>query len=147
VAKKGFTSTRSIPAGEIWLFHVGGGDGLQLTERPFKEKDQKTMAEPIFSIDDRYVYYSQDVTSGRVWQYNKDSTGQIFAIKRFDRETGEVDTYIGGAGGAIRPTLSPDGRQMAFVKRTPGMTSALYVKDLETGREVAVYDRLDRDLQ
>src|SRR5262245_27466791 len=34
VAKKGFTSTRSIPAGEIWLFHAGGGEGLQLIERP-----------------------------------------------------------------------------------------------------------------
>ena len=94
VAKKGFTSTRSIPAGEIWLFHSGGGGGLQLTERPHKEKDQKTMAEPSFSPDDRFVYYSQDTTSGRVWQYNKDSTGQIFAIKRLDRDTGEVDVVV-----------------------------------------------------
>ena len=86
--KKGFTSTRSIPAGEIWLFHVGGGGGLQLTERPHKDKDQKTMAEPAFSMDGRYVYYSQDVTPGRVWQYNKDSTGGIFAIKRLDRPHG-----------------------------------------------------------
>jgi len=147
VAKKGFTSTRSIPAGEIWMFHSGGGGGLQLTERPFKEKDQKTMAEPAFSPDDRYVYYSQDVTSGRTWQYNKDSTGQIFAIKRLDRQTGEIDMYVDGAGGAIRPTPSPDGRHLAFVKRTPAMTSALYIKDLETGKEVALYDHLDRDLQ
>ncbi len=147
VAKKGFTSTRSIPAGEIWLLHSGGGGGLQLTERPNKEKDQKTMAEPSFSPDDRYVYYSQDVTSGRVWQYNKDSTGQIFAIKRLDRETGEVDVVVSGAGGAVRPTSSPDGRYLAFVKRTPSMTSALYVKDMASGKELTVYDRLDRDLQ
>ena len=147
VAKKGFTSTRSIPAGEIWLFHSGGGGGLQLAERPHKEKDQKTMAEPSFSPDDRYVYYSQDVTSGRIWQYNKDSTGQIFAIKRLDRQTGETDTFVSGAGGAIRPTPSPDGKFLAFVKRTPALTSALYVKDLASGRELPVYDRLDRDLQ
>ncbi len=146
-AKKGFTSTRSIPAGEIWLFHSGGGGGLQLTERPNGPTDQKTMAEPSFSHDDRYVYFSQDVTPGRVWQYNKDSTGQVFAIKRLDRRTGEIDTYVSGAGGAIRPTPSPDGKQLAFVKRTPSSASAIYVKDLASGKEVPVFDRLDRDLQ
>jgi len=146
-AQKGFTSTRSIPGGEIWLYHVGGGKGLQLTERPFKENDQKTMAEPAFSPDDRYVYYSQDVTDGRIWQYDKDSTGQIFAIRRLDRVTGEIDTFAGGPGGAIRPTPSPDGRYLAFVKRTPGFTSALYLKELRSGLERPVYDRLDRDLQ
>lgn len=52
VAKKSFVSTRSIPAGEIWLFHVGGGEGLQLVERPHKEKAQKNIAEPSFSPDD-----------------------------------------------------------------------------------------------
>ena len=65
VAKKGFTSTRSIPAGEIWLFSLGGGGGLQLTERPNGPKDQKNMADPAFSPDGRYVYFSQDATPGR----------------------------------------------------------------------------------
>ena len=147
VAKKDFTSTRSIPAGEIWLFSVGGGEGLQVTERPLKEKDQKTMAEPAFSVDDRSIYYSQDVTPGRTWEYNKDSTTGIFAIKRLDRATGETETVVSGPGGAIRPTPSPDGKKLAFVKRTPSMTSALYVKDLASGHETALYDKLDRDLQ
>ena len=147
VAKKGFTSTRSIPAGEIWMFHVGGGAGVQLTERPNAEKDQKTMAEPAFSTDGRYVYFSQDTTSGRVWQYNKDSTGQIFVIQRLDREEGRIEVFVNGPGGAIRPTPSPDGKSLAFVRRTPSMTSAIYVKNLESGLELPVYDKLDRDLQ
>ena len=50
-AMKAFTSTRSIAAGEIWMYHIGGGDGLQLTERPHGERDQKNMAEPAFSAD------------------------------------------------------------------------------------------------
>jgi hypothetical protein len=33
VTKKGFASTRSIPAGEIWMFHRSGGKGLPLIER------------------------------------------------------------------------------------------------------------------
>ncbi|HXI04035.1 MAG TPA: amidohydrolase family protein [Candidatus Saccharimonadales bacterium] len=147
LAKKGFMSTRSIAAGEIWLFHEGGGGGMQITERPFKEKDQKNMAGPSFSPDGRYIYYSQDVTPGQRWQYDKDSTGQIFAIKRFDRETGETDTFVNGPGGAIRPTPSPDGKYLAFVKRTPAFTSAIYLKDLVSGEEWPIYDKLDRDLQ
>ncbi len=147
LAKKGFMSTRSIPAGEIWLFHRGGGGGLRLTERPHGPMDQKNMAEPSFSIDGRYVFFSQDSTPGRVWEYNKDSTGQIFVIKRLDRQTGEIDVFVDGPGGAILPTPSPDGKYLAFVKRTPAFTSAIYVKDLESGKERPVYEMLDRDLQ
>ncbi|MGH9870012.1 MAG: amidohydrolase family protein [Candidatus Polarisedimenticolia bacterium] len=147
VAKKAFTSTRSIAAGEIWLFHVGGGAGMNLIERPDGPRAQKNIAEPAFSRDGRYVYFSQDMTPGRVWQYNKDSTAGIFAIRRLDRKTGEVDTWAAGPGGAIRPTPSPDGKTLAFVKRTANMTSAVYLKDVASGKEWPVYDRLDRDLQ
>ncbi len=147
VAMKGFTSTRSIPAGEIWMYHVGGGGGLQITERPHGKEDQKNMAEPRFSPDGRYVYYSQDVTPGRVWQYNKDSADSLFAIKRFDLETGDDEIFVSGPGGAIRPTPSPDGKQLAFIKRLYGLVSAIYLKDLESGREWAIYDDFERDLQ
>ncbi len=147
VAKKSFMSTRSIGAGEIWLFHRGGGSGLQLTTRPHGDRDQKLMAEPAFSTDGRHVFYSQDVTPGRVWQYSKDSTGSIFAIKRLDRQTGEIETLVSGPGGAIRPTPSPDGRLLAFVRRLPGLTSAIFVKDLASGNERLVYDRFERDHQ
>ena len=59
---------------------------------------QKNIAEPAFSVDGRYVYFSQDNTPGTVWQYNKDSTGRVFVIKRLDRETGRVEVLIDGAG-------------------------------------------------
>lgn len=144
---KGFTSTRSIPAGEIWLWHKDGGDGVALVERPDGPKAQKSIGEPSFSPDGRYVYYSQDTTPGRTWQYDKDSTGAIFSIKRFDRQTGETDVVVEGAGGAVRPTPSPDGTSLAFVRRTPDMTSAIWVKDLASGRMLPVATGLDRDLQ
>ena len=147
VARKDFTSTRSIPAGEIWLFHAAGGEGLQITERPNGPKDQKTFAEPAFSADGRRILYSQDITPGQVWQYNKDSTGSIFAIKAIDRQTGKTDVVVGGPGGAIAPRPSPDGKRLAFVRRTPALTSALFVKDMASGVERSVYDRLDRDFQ
>ena len=133
--------------GPLWLFSLGGGEGLQVVERPDGKKAQKNIAEPTLSPDGRWIYYSQDVTEGRVWQYNKDATGQIFVIKRLERKTGDVETYVGGPGGAIRPTPSPDGKFLAFVRRTPAFTSALVVKNLASGKETAIYDRLDRDLQ
>lgn len=148
VAKKSFMGSRSIAGGEIWMFHADSqGKGLQLTERPHGDEDQKNQADPAFSHDGRYVYYAQDTTPGRVWQYSKDATGQIFVIQRYDRQDGEVDTYVSGPGGAVRPTPSPDGRYLAFVKRLVDLRSALYLKDLESGREVAIFDDFERDLQ
>src|SRR3712207_8805939 len=35
IARKHFVDTRSLGAGEIWMYHLsGGGRGVQLTEKP-----------------------------------------------------------------------------------------------------------------
>jgi len=142
-ARKHFTSTRSLGAGEIWLYHRTGGDGLQITERPNQQKD---VGEPAFSADGKYLYYSRDATPGDYFEYDKDSNAGIYAIFRLDRETGETDRFLGGAGGAIRPTPSPDGRYMAYIRRVR-FQSMLFLYDMESGDEWPVYDALERDLQ
>ena len=142
-ARKHFTSRRSLGAGEIWLYHRSGGAGVQMVARP---NDQKELGEPAFSPDGRYLYYCQDVTPGSTFEYNKDSNGQVFAIQRLDRETGKTERFVGGAGGAIRPTPSPDGTKLAFVRRVR-FRSVLHVLDIESGRERALWDGLDRDMQ
>ncbi|MBI3924555.1 MAG: PD40 domain-containing protein [Armatimonadetes bacterium] len=142
-ARKHFTSARSLGAGEIWLYHVSGAEGLQMTSRP---NDQKDVGEPAFSPDGRYLYYSQDTTPGAVFEYNKDPNQQIYVIQRLDRQTGEIEQFVGGAGGAIRPTPSRDGTKLAYVRRVRGKT-VLFVSDLSSGREVPVCDQLDRDMQ
>ncbi len=147
VGMKGFTGTRSIPGGEIWLFHRSGGNGLQVIERSHGPQSQKNIAEPTFSHDDRHIYYSQDTTAGSRWAYNKDATGQIFVIKRIERSTGKIEVVVDGPGGAVRPTPSRNGKYLAFIKRIPPLNSAIYIKDLESGKEWALYDGLDRDLQ
>lgn len=147
VGRKGFYSTRSIMAGEIWLFHAGGGNGVNLVERPNAENDQKNRSEPAFTPDGNYVYYSADTTPGVVWQYNKDSIGSLFAIKRLELATGKTQTIVSGAGGAIRPTPSPDGKSLAYIKRRLGLVSQIMVKDLESGKERLVFDGFERDLQ
>ena len=143
IARKHFTSTRSIGAGEMWLFHRSGGGGLQLTER---RNDQQDAGEPAVSPDGRYVYYSEDLTPGPKFQYNKDPNEGIYSIRRFDRETGELETIIGGPGGAARPQPSPDRGTIAFVRRVRAET-VLFLYDLETGAETPIYDSLSPDQQ
>ena len=143
VARKHFTSTRSLGAGEMWLYHKTGGDGIQLTKR---KNDQQDAGEPTISPDGKYVYWSEDVTPGPYFQYNKDPYSGIYAIRRLNRQTGEIETVTGGGGGACRPQISPDGRLMAFVKRIR-LKSVLYLHNLSTGEEWPVYDNLSHDQQ
>jgi Tol biopolymer transport system component/imidazolonepropionase-like amidohydrolase len=143
VARKHFTSRRSIGAGEMWLYHPDGGQGVQLTKRKTSQKDE---GEPVFSPDGRYIYYSRDATPGEHFKYNKDSSTGIYVIERLDRLKGTIKRIAGGPGGAIRPTPSPDGLSMAFVRRHRGR-SALYIRDLKSGVETRLTDKLERDMQ
>ena len=143
VARKHFTSGRSLGAGELWMYHKTGGSGMQLTKR---KNDQQDVNEPTFSPDGQYIYYSEDVYPGGYFQYNKDPNSQIFVIRRYDRTTGKIETVTGGPGGAVRPQISPDGKTMAFVKRVR-TKSVLYLHDLKTGEEWPVFDGLSKDQQ
>ncbi|TKB51903.1 amidohydrolase family protein [Ferrimonas aestuarii] len=143
VGRKHFTAQRSLGAGEVWMYHVQGGKGVKLTARP---NDQKDLGEPAFSPDGRYIYFSQDATPGKTFHYSKDSVKGIYKIKRYDRQTGEIDVLISGTGGAIRPTPSPDGKTLAYITKD-GYQSVLYLYDLESGSKRMVYDNLDRDMQ
>ncbi len=142
-ARKHYTGTRSLGSGEIWLFHAGGGEGVQLNE---KANWQKDLGEPAFSPDGRTVYYSQDTTPGNEFEYNKDSNGQIYQIFRKDLQTGKTKAFVSGAGGAVRPTPSPDGKYLAFVRRIRNQ-STLFLKDLNTGEETPAWGELERDMQ
>jgi Tol biopolymer transport system component/imidazolonepropionase-like amidohydrolase len=143
---KGIMSSRSIPAGEIWLYHHSGGDGLAIKKRVNGKKDQKNIADPAFSPDGKYIYYTQDITGGHTFSYNRDPLGSIFAITRYDLEKGEEERFISGSGGAVVPTPSPDGKYIAFIRRIKEKT-VLFSKDLSTGMETPLYFDLERDMQ
>jgi len=144
-ARKHFTTTRSLGTGEIWIYHRNGGGGVAVIEKP-NDTHQKELGEPAFSPDGRYIYFSVDSTSGGSFMYAQDSNGQIFEIRRHDLRTGDTDSLVTGAGGAVRPTPSPDGRYLAFVRRIRAR-SALFLKDLVSGAEWPIYRDLDQDLQ
>ena len=148
VARKHFTSRRSLGAGEMWMFHhdslaKNAMTGMQLTKRA---NDQQDVNEPVFSPDGRYLYYSLDATGGDTFEYDKDSTKGIYAVKRLELATGETETLIRGPGGACRPTPSPDGKSLAFVRRV-GAKTGLHLLDLESGQVHLIYELLERDMQ
>ncbi|MFK4003072.1 amidohydrolase family protein [Qipengyuania sp. NPDC077563] len=145
VAKKHFTTQRSLGTGEIWLYHVSGGGGVQLVKRA-SEVLQKELGEPIYAPDGNAIYYTRNVSPGPIFEYAQDSNAGIFNVERYDIDTGEVTTAVGGYGGAVRPTPSPDGKRLAFVRRDKDKTQ-LWVKDLQTGEERMIYGALDLDMQ
>ena len=144
-ARKHFTTQRSLGAGEIWLYHLHGGKGVRLVERP-SPKFQKELGEPVFAPDGSAVYYSQNVTSGDAFVYAQDTNKEVFRIRKYVMARGERLDVAGGPGGAVTPTPSPDGRYLAFVRRVRA-DSRLFVKDLRTGDERMLVDQLDPDMQ
>ena len=143
-ARRHFVKERSLGAGEIWMFHSSGAsDGLQVTERAGWQKDN---GEPDVSSDGRYLYYSKDVTPGTTFEYNKDPNGTIYAIMRRDLTTGRERRAVSVQGGSVAPQVSPDGKTLAYVRRVR-LRSALYLRDLESGRDRELFGNVDKDLQ
>ena len=143
IGRKHFSSERSLGAGELWMYHITGGDGIQLTKR---KNDQQDVNEPCVSPDGQYVYYSEDVYPGGYFQYNKDPNSQIYVIKRYDRKKGETKTVIRGPGSASRPQISRDGKKLAFIRRVRTKT-VLFIHDLETGEEKSLNHEMSKDQQ
>ena len=135
IARKHFTANRSLGAGELWMYPVAGtkkpSTGIRLTD---KRDDQHDAGEPECSPDGRYVYYSEDVSPGKTFEYNRDPNGVIYAIQRLDLVSGKKLTVCRSPGGSARPELSPSGKKLAFIRRVRDKT-VLMVRDLDTGVE------------
>ena len=143
-ARRHFVKERSLGAGEIWMYHAGGAtEGLQVTERAGWQKDN---GEPDVSPDGRYLYYSKDVTPGQTFEYNKDPNGTIYAIMRRDLTSGRERRAVSIQGGSVAPQVSPDGKTLAYVRRVR-LRSALFLRDIESGRDRELFGNLDKDLQ
>jgi imidazolonepropionase-like amidohydrolase/Tol biopolymer transport system component len=142
-ARKHFVSTRSLGAGEVWMYHRSGADGVQVTE---KVSFQKDAGEPALSPDGRFLYYSKDITPSPTFEYDKNPHAGIYAIIRRELATGRERSIVGGAGGAITPRISSDGKWLAFIRRID-TGSQLFVRSLATGAERPIFAHLDKDQQ
>jgi imidazolonepropionase-like amidohydrolase/Tol biopolymer transport system component len=142
-ARRHFVQTRSLGAGEVWMFHRSGAEGVQVTEKVGFQKDA---GEPALSPDGKFLYYSKDSSPGQQFEYNKDPHAGIYTIIRRELATGRERTIVGGAGGAITPRVSPDGKWLAFIRRIE-TGSQLFLRSVATGAERAIFARLDKDQQ
>ncbi len=124
---------------DIGLYHIGGSTGRTLIERP---KAMKSVGEAAFSSDGKYVYYSEDTSTGAT--IHKDPNQPVYAVKRKDLSSGETEQIMRGYGSATAPQVSPDSARIAFVRRVRDK-SVLFVRDLASGRETPVHDGLGRD--
>ncbi|MBT5604197.1 MAG: amidohydrolase, partial [Gammaproteobacteria bacterium] len=147
-ARKHFTTSRSLGAGEIWTYHVKAGDGamgVPLVKRP-SPNYQKELGEPAYGSQGDLLYYTQSATPGNTFIYHEDSNGALFAIKRLNLTDGSTEVVAGGAGGAVRATPSPDGVWLAYVKRVRA-ASRLFIKNLQSQEEIMLVSDLDPDMQ
>ena len=133
VAKKHFTTGRSLGTGEVWLYHVSGGGGVPLVKRA-SEQHQKELGEPIYAPDGKSVYlHPQRHARRRSSNMRRIRTPTCSTSSATTSTPARSTTAVSGAGGSVRPTPSPDGKKIAFVRRERDQ-SKLYVKDLAIGR-------------
>ena len=148
VAKKHFTTSRSLGTGEIWMFDLaseGASQGVQLVERQ-SPSYQKELGEPAFSPDGSQLYYTHNTSPGGSFVYHEDSHSELFEIRALSLTDGETESVAGGYGGAVRASPSPSGDFLAYVKRVRA-SSRLFVKNLATDTDVMLVEDLDPDMQ
>ena len=75
----------------------------------------------VASPDGRYLYYAQ-----RTGAFNYNVQFPLWQIYRFDRETSETTRLTSAQGSAMRPVLSPDGKQLVYdtLRNQDGIASA-----------------------
>jgi Tol biopolymer transport system component len=123
--------------GQLWVYHVEGGRGLQLTSAPAAVRMLGAAPAP----DGHSVYYAY---RQGMWQYN--AILPQYQIAVYDRTKGTSTNLSSRQGSAFRPAVSPDGKWLTYGTRYDGETG-LRIRDLETGAERWLAYPIQRDDQ
>jgi Tol biopolymer transport system component/imidazolonepropionase-like amidohydrolase len=134
-----------IGAHEIWMYHVDGGAGIQLTKsKPTPttpRRERHNAMGVVASADGKYLYYAV-----RQGPFSYNAQFPLWHIARRDRKTGDEDTLIEQLESAFRPQLSPDGKQLLYATRYETETG-LRLRNLDTGEDRWVKYPVTRDEQ
>ena len=122
---------------KLWMWHVGGGTGVQLIDEPTSRR----ITGPAPAPDGRHIWFAQ---RERLWQYN--AILPQYQLGVYDRETGEQYVRTSRYGSAFRPTLSPDGAWLLYGTRHEDGTG-LRLRELSTGDERWLAYPVQRDDQ
>ncbi|MEE4451619.1 amidohydrolase family protein [Novosphingobium resinovorum] len=135
----------SVLAFELWSFPADGGAGAQITKANVPDWDSRPNALGTApSPDGKYLYFAAKL--GHTWT-EKDPP--VWSIARREIASGKQETVVEGAGGAMSPALSHDGRTLAYAARiavegTSG--DVIRLRDLTTGED-RVLGPIDADAQ
>ena len=141
--------TTQFPVGmfELWMYHVKGGVGVQITKSKAKpDAPPSTWTHNLgasASADGRYLYYaSRQGFFDKVYNV----TLPLSQITRHDRITGDDDTVTDAPGSAMRPVISPDGNLLVYATRYETETG-FRIRDLKNGEEHWLKFPVQRDDQ
>ena len=126
---------------QLWLYHLDGGSGVQLTGKPENQRQLNPVGAAI-GKDSRYIWFTVRTATGSV--YNQMSFRWQLSI--YDRKTGEVFRQSDELGSAMRPVLSPDGKWLVYATRHDAQTG-FRVRNLETGDDQWLAYPVQRDDQ
>jgi len=130
---------------ELWMYHVKGGSGVQVTRRsapgapPILPKHNAIGV--VASADGKYFYYAR-----RMGGFTYNAQFPLWQIARRDRVTGIEDVLTSELGSAVRPVLSPDGGRIVYGTRYETQTG-LRIRDLGTGEDRWLKYPVQRDDQ
>ena len=143
-------SDQSIGTFYPFMYHKDGGSGVSIgpaapplpgpgAQGPFPPRMNHMGL--VASPDGRFIYFSQ-----RSGAFNYNAQFPIWQVLRFDRDTGETSRITNAQGSAMRPVISPDGKNMVYATRY-GTKTALRVRDLVTNQERWLINNVTRDDQ
>jgi Tol biopolymer transport system component len=130
---------------ELWMYHVKGGSGVQITRRLPAGAPPNTPRHNAMGVqaspDGKYFYYAR---RNGGFQYN--AQFPLWQIARRDRVTGIEDVITQELGSAIRPLISPDGSTLVYGTRYETQTG-LRIRDLSSGEDRWLKYPIQRDDQ
>jgi len=111
----------------------------------FHGQKQPIIETPTFQPANQYQEHPE---KGLIYfeQLNDQLYGSGSSIRTYDMKTGEVENFYQPAGGAFNPTLSPNGKYIAFGHRQD-LETVITIRDLDTNQEQIIVREMDRDHQ
>ena len=122
----------------LYLYDLAGGTGIRLEEpeKPFGE-----IMDAVASPDGKSLYYSAKSRAAATLYFTPN-----WILHRRNLETGATQEVVRAPGGALRPVISPSGREIVYGTRYDGKTG-LRVRSLATGEDRWLLYPIDQDSQ
>jgi Tol biopolymer transport system component/imidazolonepropionase-like amidohydrolase len=143
-------SDQSIGTFHPFMYHKDGGSGLSIGPpppplpgpgTPGPAAPRMNMMGVQASPDGKFIYWAQ-----RTGAFDYNARFPLWQVMRFDRDTGEISRITNAQGSAMRPVLSPDGKNVVYATRYQTKT-ALRVRNLESNQERWLLGNTTRDDQ